>query len=231
MNCTLSGDGTDENLVFVMGWGNKADHETVRWLTDQFVDAGYYVHAIEIPTVVTDFLWEYVDPIQRYVDDLAEFRLVGHSTGGLIGPYIDGATTRTYLSPWWGFTGGGSPAMSLAMRLPTDRSILPAGITKEALGIYTTDRQIEEIPRRAAPSFLREAAWGHEHRPPVDEDAVVFCSLRDEVVSVRAIGYAVPSERTVIYDGGHELFGSTSREDHLDTLLAVVHAGADALDR
>jgi hypothetical protein len=229
MKCTLFGDEDDENLVFVMGWGNKAEHETARWLIDKFVDAGYYVHAIEIPTVVTDFREEYVEPIQRYVDDLAEFRLLGHSTGGLIGPYIDGATTRTYLSPWWGFSGDGSPAMSLAMKLPTDRPILPAGIEKEGLGIHTTDRQIEEIPQRAAPTFLREAAWGQDHRPPIDEEAVVFCSLRDEVVGVRAIGRAVPSERTVIYDGGHELFGSQSRDEHLDTLLAVVRSGAEAL--
>jgi hypothetical protein len=39
----------------------------------------------------------------------------------------------------------------------------------------------------------------------------------------------VPAERTVVYDGGHELFASRSRDDHLDTLLAVVDEGADAL--
>jgi len=226
MKCTIFGPEDGETLVFVMGWGNQAHHEPVRWLIDEFVDAGYRVHAIEIPTVVTDFRSEYVDPIQNYVDDLGEFRLVGHSTGGLIGPYIEGPTTRTYLSPWWGFPDDGGPLLDLITKLPLDRPLLPAGTTREALGEYTTDRQLDEIPDKAAPSFLREARWGHEHRPPIDEDAVVFCSLRDEIVGVRAIGRAVPTSRIALYDGGHELFSAASRADHIDTLVSVVDSGA-----
>ncbi|MFB6188736.1 MAG: alpha/beta hydrolase, partial [Halapricum sp.] len=57
-----------------------------------------------------------------------------------------------------------------------------------------------------------------------------FCTLSDRVVSTRAIGDRLPSERIVLYDGGHELFTSRSREDHLDTLLAALEDGPDALE-
>lgn len=229
MDCHMFGPEDGPNLVVVLGWGNRVHHEPVEWLLDRFVDDGYRVHAFEIPNVVTDFAREYVDPVQRYVDDLDEFRLVGHSTGGLIGAFINGAMTVTYLSPWWGFPGDGGPGLSLAMKLPIDRPLLPAGTEKEDLGSYATDRQMEEIPSKAAPTFLREAEWAHENRPSIDADAVVFCSLQDEVVDVRAIGRAVPANRTVIYDGGHELFSSTGRDDQIETLLAVVREGASGI--
>lgn len=229
MKCTLFGPEDGETLVFVMGWGNQAHHEPVQWLVDHLSEAGYRVHAIEIPTVVTDFHSEYVEPVQQYVDDLGSFRLLGHSTGGLIGPYLEGATTRTYLSPWWGFPDDGGPVLSLASRLPTTRPLLPAGTTRDALGVHATDRQLAEIPSKAAPAFIREAMWGHEHRPAIDDDAVVFCSLQDQIVGVRAIGRAVPADRVVLYDGGHELFSSHSREEHIETLLAVLRDGAAAL--
>ena len=57
----------------------------------------------------------------------------------------------------------------------------------------------------------------------------MFCPLADSIVSARAIGKAVPAERTVVYDGGHELFASRFRDDHADTSLAVVDRGADTL--
>jgi len=229
MDCHVSGPEEGDHLVCILGWGNRVHHEPVEWLIDQFVDAGYRLHAFEIPDVVTDFARQYVDPIQRYVEDLGEFRLVGHSTGGLIGAFVNGAMTRTYLSPWWGFPDDGGPGLSLAMKLPIERPLLPAGTTKKALGAYATDRQLAEIPSKAAPTFLREADWAHRNRPPIDDDAVVFCSLRDEIVGVRAIGRAVPSKRVVLYDGGHELFASKSRVDHVDTLLSVIESGSAGL--
>ena len=93
-----------------------------------------------------------------------------------------------------------------------------------------TDRELREGPSRAAPTFIRESRRAQRDRPPVADDAVVFCTLADSVVSTRAIGEAVPPGRTVLYDGGHELFASPSRKNQVDTLLAAVDAGAEALD-
>ena len=225
-------DGAD--LVWVLGWGNRLYHENIQWLIDQFVGEGYRVHGFQIPTVITDFEREYVTPVAEYVSDLPSFRLVGHSAGGLIAAYLEGARTATFLSPFWGFPRGqvgvDDALLGLVSRLPLDRAVLPSGTaTRSAIGELATDRELREGPSRAAPTFIRESRRAHRDLPPVDDDAVVFCTLADRVVSVRAIGEAVPAERIVVYDGGHELFASRSRENHLDSLLAAVDEGASAL--
>ncbi|MFC7115863.1 hypothetical protein ACFQH2_14145 [Natronoarchaeum sp. GCM10025703] len=68
-------------------------------------------------------------------------------------------------------------------------------------------------------------------RSPIAEDTVVFCTLRDRLVSTRAIGERVPPERIHLYDGGHELFSSPEREQRLDALLDAVRDGPGALER
>lgn len=235
MDTAVYGPADGSELVVVLGWGNRLHHENVQWLVDQFTDTGYRVHAVEIPDVVESFHDDYLAPVVDYTDDLGSFRLVGHSTGGLIAAYLGGAETTTYLSPWWGFSEGpvglDETVVSALARIPTTRPVVPSGTsTREAIGQLATDRQLEEGPTRAAPSFLREARRAQRDRPPVADDAVVFCTLTDRVVGVRAIGDAVPVERVVTYDGGHELFASPSREEHVDVLLSVVADGADALD-
>ncbi len=233
MNCKQYGPEGGPDLVCILGWGNRLHHENVQWLLDQFTDEGYRVHAFEIPVVVTDFEREYVAPVDRYVDDLGEYRLVGHSAGGLVAAYLDGAQT-TFLSPFWRFPEGqvgiDDALLDLVSRVPVAKPMLPTGTaSRSAIGELATERELRESPSRAAPTFIREARQAHRDLPPIDDDAVVFCSLADPVVSTRAIGRAVPAERTVVYDGGHELFASRSRDEHLDTLLAVVDEGADAL--
>jgi hypothetical protein len=235
MNTAQYGPEEGSNLVVVLGWGNRLHHENVQWLFDQFTDAGYRVHAFEIPDVIENFHDDYLAPVIEYTNDLDSFRLVGHSTGGLIAAYVDGAVTTTYLSPWWGFAEGpvgvDEAVLSALTRLPTARSVVPSGTsTRDAIGQLATDRQLEEGPTLAAPTFLREARRAQRDRPPVADDAVVFCTLTDRVVGVRAIGDAVPVERIVTYDGGHELFSSPSREDHINLLLSVVADGAEALE-
>ena len=225
-------DGPD--LVCILGWGNRLDHENVQWLLDQFTDEGYRVHAFEIPVVITDFEREYVAPVDRYVEGLEGYRLVGHSAGGLVAAYLEGAHTTTFLSPFWGFPEGqvgvDDALLELASLVPLAKPVLPSGTaSRSAIGELATERELREGPSRAAPTFIRESLQAHRSRPPIDEEAVVFCSLADPVVSTRTIGEAVPAERTVVYDGGHELFASRSRKDHADTLLAVVDEGADAL--
>lgn len=228
---TFNDDG-DRDLVFVLGWGNKPEFETVRWLVDRLVEADYRVHTFQIPTVITDFESEYLAPIADFVADLEEYRLLTHSTGGLIGEFLEDPAPRTkvHLSPWWGFHEDiQNPLVDLTMWLGIPWSVLPAGIDREDLGVHTTERQIEETPSRAAPTFLREARRAQERLPPFDDDTVVFYTPTDPVVGVDAIEARAPPENRVAYEGGHELFGSASREEHVDTVLAALESGADAL--
>jgi len=226
---TFDGDSDDE-LVFVLGWGNRIGHENVQWLIDELT-AEYRVTVFEIPDTIDDFVEEYVRPIERYVETLESFRLLGHSTGGLIGPYIEGAETRTYLSPWWGYAENQQgPALTLVRKLPVSIPIVPTEVTeREVIGELATDRQLSEGAGRAAPSFLREIWYAQRALPPIRDDAVVFCTLSDRLVSTRAIGDRVPVDRIRLYDGGHELFSSPDRGRRIEQLVSAVRDGPAAL--
>lgn len=223
-------DDGDAGLVFVLGWGNRPEHENVLWLVERLIEADYRVTVFEIPLVVTDFETEYLRPVEDYIETIGEYRLLTHSTGGLIGAYLDEPVTRVDLSPWWGFHEDlRNPVVSLAMKLPLSIPLLPAGIEKSDLGDLATDRQIADGPDRAAPTFLREARRAQANMPPFDDDSVVFYTPEDPVVGADAIEARAPARNRVQYEGGHELFSSSVREDHIDTLLAAVDRGIDAL--
>lgn len=233
MRSVVFGEDGDPDLVFVLGWANKPEYTNIRWLIDRLVDAGYRVHAIEIPRVVSDFDAEYLAPVAEYVRDLGEYRFLGHSTGGLIGTFLDDPepVTRVYLSPWWGMHDDlQNPVVSMLSKIPTRRTILPVDFEGEMLGDLAPEEQVEDVPERVAPTFLREAGRAHARLPPFDDDAVVFYTPEDPVVSADAIRQRTPEANAVVYEGGHELFNSSSRDEHIDTLLAAVEEGADALE-
>ncbi|WP_440990739.1 alpha/beta fold hydrolase [Haloarchaeobius baliensis] len=229
MQPRVTNEGGESDLVFVLGWGNRHEHENVDWLVEQFADAGYRVHALQIPVFPDDFYADYVEPVRSYVASLDEYRLAGHSTGGLIAAYLDGAETTTYLSPWWDFPPESKGVLfSLVSTLGLDAKFIPSGVDdRRAIGELTTDRQLADIPDKVSPRFIREASRGHDDRPTVDEDSVVFCSLRDQIVSVRTIGEAVDARQVRLYDGGHELFSSRRRDEYVDDVLAAVDGGPD----
>ena len=267
----------DRDVIFVMGWGNRWDHGSVRWLIDELADADYRVHAAELPTRLDDFRADWVEPVAEYARDLEEFALLSHSAGGLVATTIDGAKTHVYLSPFWGFP----PTypdwlLDLVGRIPTTMPFIPSGFDDPALlGEHAGTDRLQDTPSWLSPTFVRETRDAQsrllpanvnlaaiargtrssvvgepdtgegedvtdEERTPrpdlpsphwsVEDDAVVFCSLSDEVVSLNAIGARVNADSVVLYEGGHELFASTSREQHVPTLLAALEAGDEALD-
>lgn len=226
------GDEEDPSLLFVLGWGNRPEHAPVRWLIDELTTADWHVHTATLPVHVTNIPEQWVRPVERYAADLDTHAVLSHSAGGLTAAHADiDAETVTYLSPFWGEPPSRqSPLVGLVAQLPTDRKFLPAGIDDPSmLGEYATTQQIDAVPQKVSPTLLRTMREAHRTLPPIRHDAVGFCSLCDEIVSTRAIGQALPSDRIVLFDGGHELFSSRSRENHLDTLLAVIEDGLDGL--
>ncbi|SFC55403.1 hypothetical protein SAMN05444422_11087 [Halobiforma haloterrestris] len=222
----------DEELVFVMGWGNRWTHENVGWLIDHLTDAGYRVHAFELPTNVADFKADWLEPIAEYVLDIDEYQLLAHSAGALVAQALDGADNHVYLSPWWGY-GDDYPDLLLeaVSQLPTAFPFLPvAEMGREALGKRATDHQLSTLPRWVSPAFVRETRHAQEDLLTIDHDAVVFCSLRDPVIDLAPIGERVPAEHVVLYDGGHELFSSMTRERYVDLLLEALEEGAPAVE-
>ncbi|RQG96645.1 alpha/beta fold hydrolase [Natrarchaeobius chitinivorans] len=222
----------EEELVFVMGWGNRWTHENVSWLVGTLTDADYRVHAFELPTNIDDFKADWLEPIAEYVLDLEGYQLLGHSAGALVGQALDGADNHVYLSPWWGF-GPRHPDQLLEAisRVPTTLPCLPVGEMDEpTLGELATDHQIATMPRWVSPAFVREIRHAQQEMLAIDHDAVVFCSLRDPMIDHRPIGERVPAEHVVLYDGGHELFSSPTRERYTDLLLDSLEEGASVVE-
>ncbi|SIR57891.1 alpha/beta hydrolase [Natronorubrum thiooxidans] len=232
MRHRIFGEDGDTDLVFVMGWGNRWTHENVSWLIGKLTDAGYRVHAFELPTNIDDFKADWLEPIAEYVLELEEYQLLGHSAGALVGQALDGADNHVYLSPWWGYSEAyPEPLLDVVAKLPTTFPCLPIGeMDREALGEKATDHQLATLPRWVSPAFVRETRRAQAELLTIDHDAIVFCSLRDPVVSLAPIGERVPADHVVLYDGGHELFSAVSRDRHIDTLLAALEDGADALE-
>jgi len=236
MQTEVFGDDGDPDLVVVLGWGNRIDHENVRWLVDLLVDGGYRVHVFQIPVNISDFQAEYLDPVLAYIDraGLGEYRFLGHSTGGLVGAHVRDPTpvTRTYLSPWWGYPEDQQGiGLRIVEKLPLSAQVVPAGTAdRDALGELATDRQIAENPGTASPAFIGATRRAQADLPPFDGDAVVFYTPEDRVVSVPAIEDRVPERNRIAYQGGHELFSSPAREEPLDVLLAAVDRGLAGID-
>ena len=228
MEFTVHGDG-GERLLFVMGWGNTPAQTNVAWLLDRLVDAGYAVHAAELPTNVRSFTMEYLGPVRRRVEEHGFDRVLSHSAGGLIAPFLDADVPQVFLSPWWGLRSGAQAALlPLYARLPTDRPLLPSGIDFADVGDLAESPE-REGPGALSPTFAREIGRAQRQLPSFDADDVVFCTLTDELVSVPAIGERAPARNVRLYDGKHEFFSSAAREDVLPDVLGALEHGPDAL--
>ncbi|WP_408957466.1 alpha/beta fold hydrolase [Natrinema sp. 74] len=232
MRHRIFNDDGDEDLVFVMGWGNRWTHENVSWLLGTLTEAGYRVHAFELPTNIDDFKADWLEPIAEYVRNLDGYQLLGHSAGALIAQALDGADNHVYLSPWWGYGAGvPEPLLEAVSAVPTTFPCLPIGdFDREALGERATDHQLATTPSWVSPAFVRETRRAQQELLAIDHDAVVFCSLRDPVVDLQPIGERVPAEHVVLYDGGHELFSSAPRDRYVDLLLSALEEGSDAVE-
>ncbi|MFC6975468.1 alpha/beta hydrolase [Halomicroarcula sp. GCM10025709] len=232
MQIRVYDDGAEQDCLLVLGWGNRCRHENVQWLVDR-VAREYRTHVVELPTHITDLQREWVDPVREYAADLGEFPILAHSAGGLTTAFLDdpGVTNRVYLSPWWGSDLPLPDAVvDFVTSLPVSKPVVPTGnLEGDAIGDLATEAQLADGPDAASPAFLRTTGRAHDRLPPAREDAVAFCTLTDRVVDPRAVGRRLHADRIRLYQGGHELFSSSSRERHIDTVLAALDRGPAAL--
>lgn len=210
----------DENpLVWVMGFGNEADSRHERWLIDQFVDAGYRVHAVELPTNDTDFEGGYLGPVRELVTELDDPVLVAHSMGGLVTAHLQPTHPVVYLSPWWGMD---IPApLRPILHFPTTLRVLPAGIDAGVLGELAEPGD-STAPARLSPAWLRAMVDAQSSMPPIDEDAPVFYTPDDELLSVAAIRERTVPDQRHPYEGGHESFSSRNRDEIADRIITAL---------
>lgn len=214
----------EPTLLLVMGLGNRLEGQNERWMIDRLTDAGYRVHAIQLPTEIADFEREYRMPVQRSHDEHDPAVVVSHSLGGLVAAFLETPARQVYLSPWWQIYEAKVSAWErwLVPRLPVRARILPVKTRRDEIGEYLTDEAWERLPKRISPVFIAEIYRAQRRRPPIGEDAVVFVSPEDTIVSLRAIGAAVSSDRIRLFDGKHQLFSATGRKEASDKVLAVL---------
>jgi hypothetical protein len=229
MEFTEFDEGGDERVMFVLGWGNRVEHENVRWLVDELIEAGYVVDVGQIPLHISDFEREYLAPTQERYNVTNPDRILSHSTGGLITAHLDADVPRVYLSPWWGLADDPGLVQRVLVSIPTERPIIPIPDDPGAIGDLATEQQLEDGADYGAPAFFRTIVDAQERLPAFREDSVVFCSLQDRIVGVDAIGAHAPAARTVLYDGGHEFFSSSGRERTVEGVLAALADGREAV--
>ncbi|GAA0220372.1 alpha/beta hydrolase [Halobaculum roseum] len=233
MNVTVHGPVDGDPLWFVMGWGNTPAQPAVGWLLDTLADAGFRTRAVEIPTNVSRFEREYLDPLAAVVDEEpAADRVLSHSTGGLIAAHaIDAGVLperAVHLSPWWGL----HPSQRIPFRvlgaLPTSRELTSVEPDRETLGERAEPS--ERDPVGLSPSFVREVRRAQSSLPAAGDGEVAFCTLTDGLVGVDAVGERLSADRIRLYDGGHECFASTGREAIVADAVAVLRDGPEALE-
>jgi len=224
------GDGEAPTLLVVLGFGNQPEHEHVGWLLDRLAES-FAVHAAVLPVDMTDFESDYRRPVERYASGLDLTAVLSHSTGGLIAAHLPLDARRVYCSPWWGFDldGVGDLVFPFVRRLPVGYRFLPTGAEPEAIGDLKTPAEAAEGPDFISPAFVREIDRAQRRLPAFRPESQVFCSLRDRVVSVTAIGRRAPPGRVRLYDGGHEFFASSGRNAVLEDVLRALEDGPEAV--
>lgn len=228
MQVDTFGEGHD--LVWVMGWGNVVDSRHERWFVDELVDAGYRVHAIELPTTTPDFQRDCVAPVRDYLDDLGtdgtgdgetsdapEYAVLAHSMGGLALAHADPDPKAVYLSPWWGMHDV-PIVLEPLLALPIARPVLPFSVDPEDLGELATDADAT-APTRIAPKWIQTVRAAQRSLPALDDADHVFYAPDDDVVDPRAIEAHAPDGQRTTYDGGHELFASAGRDEYVEWVV------------
>lgn len=220
--------GEGEELLFVMGWGNRVDGTNERWFATQMAKEGYRVTLVELPTNPRDFEAEYLEPVADLWYDLGEPLVVGHSTGGLVAAHLQ-PEQAVYVSPWWAFHGEKHRERILrwGSKLPLTRPIVPIDFDREEVGPRVTDRGWGRIPNRVSPVFIREIRNAQASLPEISDRARVCCSLRDTVVGLQGIGDRVAPEQVHLYDGRHEPFAAEDRDAAAGVVRDAIRAVSD----
>jgi len=210
-----------EDILFIGGLGNRYSGDNIKWFVNRLRENSFRVHFAELKTDIRDFKKEYIDPVNKYAEALGDFLLIGHSLGGLVANFVKGARRVVYLSPWWGIYGEKLRTKAINM-LPLLKHIKlriqHIDYVREEVGKLVTDKDWGYIPTFVSFPFVSEVVT-YQKKISVKGDYFVFTSLRDTIISLKAIGENANLNRIILFNGEHEFFSSDSREETFKELL------------
>lgn len=222
METAVFGQDGEPKLLFILGFRARIGGTNEQWFIRRLTEAGYRVCVVELPTNITDFEAEYRDPVQRYHDEHDPSIVLSHSLGGLVAAHLDTDARRVYLAPWWGIHGERFMTWEklLIPRLPIQAEIITPTIERGDLGEHVSNAEFDRLTKRLSPTLITAVVEAQQTRPSIEESAIVFISLREHVVSLQAIGEAVPTEQLRLYDGAHIPWASADREAATAAILS-----------
>jgi len=196
------GEGPD--VMFLLGFGINFDQPGTRWLMDSFKEKGYETTFVMVPTDLTDFRTELVDPAKEIETSLGDPLVIGLSLGGLVASYMGRSRRRIFLSPFWGVHDTlRRKGLDLALqKLKKVRyRLLPRVFTVADAGYFAVEDDLVGIPAGLSFSTLSQMVSMQQEMPPLREDDVVYRSKQDFIISHNTIDEKARIIRE--YDGGH----------------------------
>lgn len=221
-------DGGSKEMLFIHGYGGNLDQPGVRWTMERFKETGYTVTYVQLPTIISNFNKDILQPVQDVQSDLGPHVVVGFSLGGLTATYLDRSIKTVYLSPFWGINDrwgikglGGVLKILAGFNAPS----LKRRFDIEDAGPMAVEEDLLGIPERVDPRTIHEMHNAQVNMPEPDPEDVVFYCPKDAVISIKAIEGRIIEKHT--FRGGHMFYLSRDRKEIMKEVIRILDQGLD----
>lgn len=211
----------ESELLFIHGYGGNMEQPGVRWMMNRFIEAGFGVTYIQLPTRFASFDEEVLAPVMRIQKGLDDHVIAAFSLGGLAAVFLEGARRRVFLSPFWGindrwtFKGLGTVLNLLAsINIPH----LKRHFEKEDAGPLAEDDDLKGVPDFVDPKTIHEMHQAQRNIPPPMENDIAYYCPEDKVISISAV--EARGIYTRQFSGGHMFYLSRDRVSIMEDIIS-----------
>lgn len=220
---TVRIDGGEKELLFIHGFGGNLEQPGVKWTMKRLRNANYSVTYVQLPTIISNFREDIVEPVMDVRKGLDRHVIAGFSLGGLTAAYLKNDTRKVYLSPFWGinerwaFKGLGGILKVLA---GFNKPSLKRHFEKEDAGPLGVEEDMRGIPDSVDPRTIHEMHHAQIRMPEPSLNDVVFYCPRDMVISIKAIEKRAIEKHT--FRGGHMFYLSKDRNEIMKEIIKAL---------
>jgi hypothetical protein len=215
--------GGGESVLFVLGYGNDFDNPGIKWLRSWIRRTDLNVTMVRIPTRISDWRSEIIDPLKE-ISERREYRnIISHSFGSLATYFIDAPGRRIFISPFWGIPGKrANPFLIKIVKFMGNSKIrmIPRGFDLDDLGDLAQKDDILTVPRFLSFANINGIIKLTEILPPPKKGDIVFISRDDSIIDLKAVTDCGMEVR--YYRGGHQPFVISGREDLFQEIYDLI---------